>query len=160
VPIRKELRHLYRGPAWKAAREGCRDRAGNKCEQCGGLNGAIGYRREDGMFVRLALGVFPPDGAKLVHIQCGAAHLNNVAGDDRPENLAWLCRGCHLHRDAPFHRLTRAIRKDAARPLLIEMTHEQLQKEQLDGNSRPDPEHDPKRNGRGGDLPSGEPAAG
>jgi hypothetical protein len=125
MPIRKELRHFYRTPEWKAAREACRERAGDRCEQCGGENGAIGYRRRtDGRFVA----VYAPDSltplalwpekAKMVMVQCGGAHLNNVAGDDRPENLAWLCRGCHLHRDAPFHKLTRSVRKDAERPLL------------------------------------------
>src|SRR5580692_5977948 len=58
MPIRKELRHFYRTPEWKAAREACRERAGDRCEQCGGENGAIGYRRRtDGRFVA----VYAPD---------------------------------------------------------------------------------------------------
>lgn len=100
MPIRNELRHFYRGPAWKAAREACRDRAGDRCQHCGEQN--------------RCLKGFP----KLVLVQCGAAHLNGVAGDDRPENLAWLCRGCHLKHDRGQHRETRSIRKDAARPLI------------------------------------------
>jgi hypothetical protein len=102
VPIRKELRHFYRGPAWQAAREACRERAGDRCEQCGRTNGTF----------------YENDRGRRVLVQCGAAHLNNTAGDDRPENLGWLCRGCHLRTDKPFHRLSRATRKDARRPLI------------------------------------------
>lgn len=103
MPIRADLRHFYRGEAWERVRQACRDRAGDHCEQCGKKNGVFSHWHRDG---------------HAVMVQCGAAHLNNVAGDDRPENLAWLCRVCHLHHDEPFHRNTRATRKDAARPLL------------------------------------------
>lgn len=151
MPIRPDLRHFYRGPKWKAAREACRESAGDRCENCGAPNHVVVLRayaywtpatieatvfmargRFDGKeittlpwhyrdIVRVAH--FPRhDGMKWVGIQCGAAHLNNVAGDDRPENLAWLCRGCHLHLDADFHRLTRATRKDRARPIIRKAT--------------------------------------
>src|SRR5579862_53980 len=98
MPIRPELRHHYRTPEWQAARAAVRERAGDRCEQCGRKNGSTQRKRWIG---RGRLTMVPS-----VIIQCGAAHLNNVAGDDRPENLAWLCRGCHLHRDKEFHRLT------------------------------------------------------
>lgn len=100
MPIRPELRHFYRGLGWAAARAGCRERAHDRCEHCHRKNGSLKAK------------------PRVVVIQCGAAHLNNVAGDDRPENLAWLCRGCHLAHDREHHHLTRATRKDAARPLL------------------------------------------
>jgi hypothetical protein len=134
VPIRKEFRKFY-GREWQLViRPRIRARAGDKCEQCGSHNGDIGYRDRAGNFVttsataRLVPFVpFPPDDqpdAKLVLIQCGAAHLNNIPGDDRDDNLAWLCRGCHLHHDQPVHtrnaHTTRAVRKDAKRPLLQE----------------------------------------
>jgi hypothetical protein len=120
MPIRPELRPLYRTPEYKAARAACRERAGDKCEACGGLNRAIGYRGPDAKFVRLAFGQAEKEllGVRLVLIQCGASHVNNVAGDDRPENLRCLCRGCHLAADKLFHKRTRQVRKDAARPLL------------------------------------------
>lgn len=35
MPIRPELRHFYRGPAWRATRARILERAGNRCEQCG-----------------------------------------------------------------------------------------------------------------------------
>jgi hypothetical protein len=122
VPIRKELRPLYRTPEWKAARAACRERAGDRCEQCGAQNRTVGFRDLEGKFIRLRLGLdFPPPdqpNAYLLLIQCGCAHLDNNPANNAPDNHAWLCRGCHLHRDADFHRLTRATRKDAARPLL------------------------------------------
>lgn len=124
MPIRPELRHHYRTPAWFAARKACRERAGDRCERCGAKNGAVGFRREG----KITLVEMTEKDAKaalltapwlnMVRIQCGCCHRNNVAGDDRPENLAWWCRGCHLRHDKPHHRETRAARKDAARPLL------------------------------------------
>lgn len=122
MPIRPEFRHFYRGPAWQATRARIRERAGDRCEHCGAPNGAFGCRDRAGRFVvALEPGekYFPP-----VWIQCGAAHLNQIAGDDRDENLAWLCRGCHLRHDAKIRAAhaheTRATRKDRRRPLFGE----------------------------------------
>lgn len=39
MPIRADLRHFYRGPAWKATRDRIMKRAKNRCEQCGKPNG-------------------------------------------------------------------------------------------------------------------------
>ena len=107
LPIKKEFRPLYRTPQWFAAREAVRARAGDRCEACGAPNGSV--------VVNNRLG-------KEVRIQCGCAHINNVPGDDRLDNLAWWCRGCHLRHDVPFHaphaRETRSTKKDRARPLL------------------------------------------
>lgn len=147
MPIRTELRHLYRGPAWVATRERIRARAGNCCERCGAPNGSTVLRAYaywtpatleatvfkmggtiDGVPVtklpwhhgkHVHVAHFPlHDGMRWVATQCGCVHLNGIAGDDRDENLAWLCRSCHLRHDVRFHRETRATRKDAARPLL------------------------------------------
>ena len=123
MPIRKEFRHFYRGPAWQAARAVTRERAGDKCQRCGAANRSIGYFLPSGSFHPVAdpLRFKPParfPEARLVLIQCGACHRNNTAGDDRPDNLLWLCRGCHLRFDAPHHRASRATRKDSRRPLL------------------------------------------
>lgn len=99
MPIRPEFRHLY-GREWReVVRPRIRARAKDRCEHCGRKNGSYKLK------------------PRLVVIQCGAAHLNNVPGDDRDENLAWLCRGCHLALDKDHHHETRAARKDAARPL-------------------------------------------
>lgn len=100
MPIRADLRHFYRGPHWEATRARIRDRAGDRCEHCSLANGSRVQRLD-----------------RCVLIQCGCAHLNGVAGDDRDENLGWLCRGCHLRHDTKQHHETRATRKDARRPL-------------------------------------------
>jgi hypothetical protein len=39
MPIRPDLRPFYRGPAWRATRERIRERAKDRCEQCGKPNG-------------------------------------------------------------------------------------------------------------------------
>lgn len=97
MPIRRELRPLYRGPEWEATRARIRERAGDRCEKCGAPNGLLG-------------------------IQCGCAHLDQNPENNADGNLKWLCRGCHLRHDARFHavkaRETRRRRKDARRPLL------------------------------------------
>jgi 5-methylcytosine-specific restriction endonuclease McrA len=97
MPIRPELRHHYAGPEWKAIRARIAERAGNACEKCGAPNGIFG-------------------------IQCGVAHLDQNPANNADDNLAYLCRGCHLKFDARFHaaaaRHTRQVRKDRARPLL------------------------------------------
>lgn len=38
-----------------------------------------------------------------VLIQLGVAHLDQNPGNNAPDNLRVLCRGCHLRHDAPFH---------------------------------------------------------
>lgn len=63
---------------------------------------------------------FPYSICRDVQIALNIAHLNHTAGDDRDENLKALCQWCHFNYDERFHKLTRSIRKDAARPLLQE----------------------------------------
>ena len=132
MPIRPEFRKFYRGPAWRATRERIRARAGDRCEQCGApnrlriirrggywwdtLNGR--WRDPQGDFAK------PPKGLRrrIVAIVCTVSHTNHVPGDDRPENLRFLCQWDHFHWDKEHHRETRSIRKDRARPLLQEAT--------------------------------------
>lgn len=63
---------------------------------------------------------FPYSICRDVQIVIAVTHLNNTSGDDRDENLMARCQWCHLTSDERFHKLTRSIRKDAARPLLQE----------------------------------------
>lgn len=147
MPIRPEFRHLYRGAAWRATRARILHRASNRCEQCakpngerifsatGCTNGAhwmmwrtvggtwineTGWRAHVLDFVRLA------DAQVLrrreIRVVLTVAHLNHVPGDDRDDNLRAWCQWCHLMYDREHHRETRQIRKDAARPLLMEAT--------------------------------------
>lgn len=123
MPIAPHLRPLYKTPSWFAAREKVKARATidgvDRCERCGAKNGSYivrdqtkrGYtevtkRDADALAAR---------GFHVVLIQCGCCHRNNVAGDDRPANLAWWCRGCHLRADSSHHRRTRQARKDRER---------------------------------------------
>jgi len=148
MPIRPELRHFYTGPAWRAVRERIRARAGNACECCGVPNGIVALRayswwtpatlpatvfKMGGTLYGCSLielpwrtiglkepirACFVRDSCHWVGIVCTCAHLNHVAGDDRDENLMFLCQWCHLSYDSPHHARTREARKDAARPIL------------------------------------------
>src|SRR5580693_3498270 len=126
MPTPKHLRHLYKTPSWFIARAKVKERAKNHCERCGAANGATGYwEKGKTILTRFFVEITPRDrkiaeahGKKVIVIQCGCAHLNGVAGDDRLENLAWLCRGDHLRHDRVFHKRSREKRKDQARPVL------------------------------------------
>ena len=135
MPIRKELRKFY-GKKWrKEIRPKIQARAGDRCEQCGVPNhtrvlrrggywriGTRGWRDCLGNLTNLL--PLPPSRNRIIQIICTVAHLNSVPGDDRAENLMFLCQWCHLSADRPMHlansRTTRTKRKDAARPLLQE----------------------------------------
>jgi hypothetical protein len=139
MPIRSDLRHFYRGPAWKATRDRIMKRAKNRCEQCGKPNHrrvwvyrSAGYGqywtlvKGDGQRWTYCIsgvsGSFKLFGAqwkeaRRIRVVCTVAHLNHVAGDDRDENLRFWCQWCHLNWDKLHHRETRARRKDAARPI-------------------------------------------
>jgi hypothetical protein len=145
VPIRPELRALYRGPAWAATRARILKRAKNRCEQCRKRNGtrvftytcqAAGRRRMFWLSQRSRIWRDErgrPAAASIVYamakglprkirVVLTVAHLNHVAGEDRDENLKALCQWCHLNYDKLHHKDTRCQRKDAARPLLSNNT--------------------------------------
>ena len=116
MPIPRDIRRLFYSAHWYGeVRPAALDRAGYRCQRCGLADGAVGYRTK---------GLFHPvpvrrrHGQRLVTIHLHVAHKNNTPGDDRPENLRALCPRCHVLHDREQHHLTRATRKDAARPLL------------------------------------------
>ena len=144
VPIRADLRHFYRGPAWKATRDRIMKRAKNRCEQCGKPNHRKVWVVSDYTQLYKRVQYWSPvkgdgqrwtlcldggacwwlrlqgtewESARRIRVVCTVAHLNHVAGDDRDENLKCLCQWCHLNYDVSFHKQTRATRKDAARPI-------------------------------------------
>jgi hypothetical protein len=128
---------MSRYPAqWKQISERIRfERARNRCEWCGVLNGAIGYRLDDGTFHQLARGkgdagmeveAAALDGEHIITIVLTVAHLGTQLPDGSPgdkhnkldvrdENLAALCQRCHLLYDLDDHianrRRTMARRK-------------------------------------------------
>ena len=135
MPIRPEFRVFY-GALWRTVtRPRILARANHRCEQCGVPNYAE-VSRIDGAWLDVKatwsegvlklwrdgdgepLSKRPEGRRRKVRIVLTIAHLNHVAGDDRDENLRALCQWCHLSYDQLHHAETRAIRKDAARPLL------------------------------------------
>lgn len=128
MPIRRDLRHFYRGIAWRAVRDRIRARAGDKCEACGVPNHSPvirmgGYWLDDEEVWRDPQGGItnaPPAGlrSRFVSIVCTTAHVNHTSGDDRDENLKFFCQWCHFNFDLAHHKETRSIRKDRTRPLL------------------------------------------
>lgn len=131
MPIRKELREFYSGPAWREIRARILTRARHRCEFCHAPDRLVVERGPGGVW-RLAgtnslwrdvSGNFTtsdplPERRRRVKIILTVAHLNHTPGDDREDNLAALCQYCHLRYDLEHHRRTRQTRKDARRPLL------------------------------------------
>jgi hypothetical protein len=137
MPIRPELRPFY-GKEWRTVtRPRILARAGDKCEQCGKPNHTRVWTITAGTAMVWSLAdeddywhnhlgekvsVLPRSDGRVIFVVLTIAHLNHVPGDDRAENLKALCCWCHLHHDVWEHvrnaRVTRVLRKDAARPLL------------------------------------------
>jgi hypothetical protein len=140
MPIRADLRHLYRTPEAIASKRRALERAGGrfedggrylggaKCVQCGvpdretisrgpagiWLNAEWKWRTPLGETIR---GAFHGE-VRRVWIILTVAHLDHNPRNNRDENRAALCQWCHLNYDKLHHKETRQARKDAARPLL------------------------------------------
>lgn len=131
MPMQRE-----RYPAdWKDISRRIRDRAGDRCEWCGLVNGALGYRDPAGRFwtddeIDRLDGGDPMDGKPwrrvrivLTVAHLGTPHADGTPGDKhdkldcRPENLAALCQRCHLNYDRDEHAAnaarTRLVKKQA-----------------------------------------------
>lgn len=95
MPIKPENQNRY-PDNWKEISQRIKERANWTCEQCGAVHGEIN-----------------PNNGKATIIT--TAHLNHIESDCRDENLAALCRVCHLRYDASHHaknaRLTRIRNK-------------------------------------------------
>lgn len=151
MPIRADLRHFYGREWREVTRPRILARAKNCCEECSVPNritalrtfgwwtpanlestvfmaGGLLHGREITRLVWGHAGIkpklhgFPRMGSMhWVSINLNVAHLNHVAGDDRDDNLKALCSWCHLNYDKLHHHITRATRKDQARPLLASL---------------------------------------
>jgi hypothetical protein len=123
MPISPENMALYPGgsiysPEWQAIRERVRARAGNKCEECGVENHALGGRLRDGTFLKArptgdnglhltwpALGSWDwcggdePVMLRIIRIVCTVAHLDSRLVDHSDDNLRFWCQRCHNRHD-------------------------------------------------------------
>jgi hypothetical protein len=150
MPINRELRQHY-GKEWRTVtRPRILARAGDRCEFCRKPNHAIveWFKIAGVMYWRLpenllqpakphamppapwigetgqARPLVDPPPLRWIEVVITIAHLNHTPGDDRDENLAALCQYCHLKHDREHHHESRARRKDAARPIIIESLRE------------------------------------
>lgn len=119
MPIKPE--NVARYPKdWPQIRERIRQRANDKCENCGVQNRAWGFR-EHGVFHQVnkcaAIDfvkrgwewVRPPfymAGHRIIEIVCTVAHLDHVPEHCDDENLRFWCQKCHLSYDAVHHAQT------------------------------------------------------
>ena len=147
MPIRPELKHFYKTPEYRAARERVIARAKNRCEQCGKPNGemvetcsgrtlslmgnpgrkVMCWRAAGSSWVTwcgVKMNAHPRFSVctrmgkvRTIRVVLTCAHLNHNPSDNSDENLRFLCQWCHLNYDMDHHRETRSIRKDAKRPL-------------------------------------------
>lgn len=128
MPIRKE--NVARYPAnWKseivprihARSHGrcectgqCGQRHGHLADRCTRIDGEIGYRDEEGAWVRLAKSEADVDmrvevadlvdGYNVVKIVLTVMHLDHTPENCDPANLLHACQGCHNRYDAPMRR--------------------------------------------------------
>lgn len=98
MPISKEKQKLY--PAnWKEISKRIRERAGNKCEFCGAVNGEP----------------HPVTGSKVV---LTVAHLDHNPQNNDEGNLRALCQRCHLTYDAKHHAKNASRTRDEKNGIL------------------------------------------
>lgn len=120
-------------PDWKERRSRILSRAGNRCEQCGVENGAIGWRDRDGSFRPECPSDFE-EGRPMtweqarslgyIRIVLTIAHLIEEGPLDCPDtDLQALCQRCHNQLDAPMrarHRREKRIACSGALSLALD----------------------------------------
>lgn len=131
MPIRPENRARY-PKDWHAISLRIRQRAGNRCEDCGVPNGELGGRDPLGRWhvakptgdngLRLTWPREGDDGwcsdwdvrLRIVRIVLTVAHLDHQPENCADENLKALCQRCHNRYDAAERRRGVASRARAA----------------------------------------------
>lgn len=98
-------------PNWTSISRRIRERAKQKCEQCGVANHAVGARDMhdawhdetaiDGMNSTDGMYLFGADDPKIIRIVLTVAHLDHTPMNCADENLLALCQRCHNRLDAP-----------------------------------------------------------
>lgn len=117
MPIRPELRHLYRGPEWQAQRAAAIERAGGRCATCRHehpmLNGA--HKNHD------------PHDPRSVIAWCPACHARHDAPHRvavmrrtraRREGQLWLLPELEYAAD-PFWMIPRAAQRGTQQELFL-----------------------------------------
>ena len=146
MPIARELRRLYQGPEWAAARRRILERARGRCEQCKKPSGPVftytwqidemeGLERIRRYYMAWATprsrawrdqfgriiprDEWPAEGLpRKIIAEISVAHLHPDGGFLDDNNLRALCQWCHCHLDQWLHRQSRSTRKDRGRPML------------------------------------------
>jgi|SRR5579859_297804 len=148
MPIAPHLRYLYSTPEWKEKRRRALERAGNKCNRCRIPNHTAAerltvrsptetrawWRKVDGKRWYDEKGrhdgapYWPPHHGLTwrrwtLYVTLTVAHVDHDPENMEDQNLEALCCRCHILHDRELHtkhsRITRQIRKDAGRPLLV-----------------------------------------
>lgn len=136
MPIRPENIDRY-PPDWPAISQSIRQRAGNRCEECGLANQALGGRDDTGRFwPAMPTGAdglrttWPQPGEdgwcerapplepirlRIIRIVLTVAHLDHTPENCDPNNLRAWCQRCHLRYDAAHHRKTAETTRRAQR---------------------------------------------
>jgi hypothetical protein len=125
MPIRPENRDRY-PKDWPAISKHIRERAGNKCEQCGVANGVFAARSKDAYMLsdgrvfdaetgeprgKVRGSEFPA--LRWTTIVLTVAHLDHTPENCDDSNLRCLCQRCHLAHDREEH--VRARKTNATR---------------------------------------------
>lgn len=122
MPIKPE--NLARYPKdWPEIRARIQQRAGNKCEQCGVENYALGGRAFGEFHKAVPLGEkslrleWPRPGTwgrceglvqklRIIKIVCTTAHLDHTPENCSDDNLRFWCQRCHLAYDHEHHKIS------------------------------------------------------
>jgi 5-methylcytosine-specific restriction endonuclease McrA len=102
MPIKPENKSRY-PKDWPLIRERIRERAGDKCENCGVVN----YSYVNKFTRELCL----QDEENTIRIVCTTAHLDHNPENCDDKNLAFLCQRCHNRYDMPHRIQTRKATK-------------------------------------------------
>lgn len=112
MPIRPEAKHLYPSN-WEEIRKNKLRQVNFRCEGCGVIDRAWGYRDADGEFVMVSIAdclaldsgrpPFNLDGHKIIEIVLTIAHADHDPSNNDPSNLFAWCQKCHLEHDHDHH---------------------------------------------------------
>jgi hypothetical protein len=113
MPLRKEIRHHYTTPSWRATSLRIRKgRAGDRCEctgECGtnhlSENRAMcGDGPEAVVTKRCSAFDGRPHPRTRSRVRLTVAHLDHTPGHDDDENLRAMCQRCHNRYDTTFRK--------------------------------------------------------